>query len=266
MYCSGELACSTSSSQVILSLKWLFIFLLKADWQLLFLHLMKVKISVLRGASFWWLCVNLHSFSLSSMLTLEVAFLKQRPLIPPPNYAQIWDLLKVRRWICLSRFTGVSPWILQECKMELNDEEGHRCYPLNGHLLCHSCHLKNIQGCSASIVASSYWQWRETPGGFMEELPKSYWLPEWMCTILVVEDWLTWQHVVWFDVYFQRNVNDVMPKKVFDGVMKYKCSTALSGSINVSISCIDSVHMQRPVHTSAVTLNFKIDKAPLNQV
>lgn len=44
----------------------------------------------------------------------------------------------------------------QECKIELNDEEGHRCYPLNGHLLCHSCHLKNIQGCTSSIATSSY--------------------------------------------------------------------------------------------------------------
>uniref|UniRef100_A0A669BJ61 LIM domain-containing protein 1 n=1 Tax=Oreochromis niloticus TaxID=8128 RepID=A0A669BJ61_ORENI len=44
-----------------------------------------------------------------------------------------------------------------DCKMELNDEEGHRCYPLNGHLLCHSCHLKHIQpGRSSSVAAASY--------------------------------------------------------------------------------------------------------------
>ena len=47
-------------------------------------------------------------------------------------------------------------FMLQDCKMELNDEEGHRCYPLNGHLLCHSCHLKHIEPGSSSPIAASY--------------------------------------------------------------------------------------------------------------
>ncbi|XP_043920607.1 LIM domain-containing protein 1 isoform X2 [Protopterus annectens] len=34
----------------------------------------------------------------------------------------------------------------EDCGKELNDEEGHRCYPLNGHLLCHTCHLKHLEG------------------------------------------------------------------------------------------------------------------------
>ncbi|XP_048378441.1 LIM domain-containing protein 1 isoform X1 [Stegostoma tigrinum] len=32
----------------------------------------------------------------------------------------------------------------EDCGLELNDEEDHRCYPLDGHLLCHTCHLKHI--------------------------------------------------------------------------------------------------------------------------
>ncbi|KAM4689212.1 LIM domain-containing protein 1 [Discoglossus pictus] len=32
----------------------------------------------------------------------------------------------------------------EDCCMELNDEDGHRCYPLEDHLFCHSCHLKHL--------------------------------------------------------------------------------------------------------------------------
>ncbi|XP_030892586.1 LIM domain-containing protein 1 [Leptonychotes weddellii] len=68
------------------------------------------------------------------------------PILPPEGSDE------TIRVVSMDRDYHVECYHCEDCGLELNDEDGHRCYPLEDHLFCHSCHVKRLEQSPSSAA------------------------------------------------------------------------------------------------------------------
>ncbi|CAO2633031.1 LIM domain-containing protein 1 [Lemmus lemmus] len=72
------------------------------------------------------------------------------PILPPEGSDE------TIRVVSMDRDYHVECYHCEDCGLELNDEDGHRCYPLEDHLFCHSCHVKRLEKGPSSVAVHQH--------------------------------------------------------------------------------------------------------------